>query len=121
MSKPTTTNEAKGEVLRPCPFCGGEGYPEKRNADDWLIQCMSCCARSAMRPLLDSAIELWNTRSHPTAEAVRGAAVELAATIRSTGFPGTKTRQEQALRIESILTRHFCHGDQRGGKRESLP
>ena len=56
-------------TLKPCPFCGGEGYLVERNYSDdkadagnAYVECRQCGAESAWRLSASDAAHYWNTR-----------------------------------------------------------
>lgn len=51
-----------GEVLKPCPFCGGKA--ETRLAHDgWCVECQSCFVQAAHDLIEDKSIRAWNRRA----------------------------------------------------------
>ena len=57
-----------GEVLKPCPFCGGEAIVKRHNnryVDWWIVSCPKCHITQAGSEYEFSfeAIEAWNRRA----------------------------------------------------------
>lgn len=58
--------------LLPCPFCGGEAFPNIELTKHW-IECRECAAESGCYRTEAEAIAAWNTRTATTdAEFARG-------------------------------------------------
>jgi len=54
---------AKGEKLKPCPFCGGKATRWRwKYGGEWTIECSMCQARTRKHIGEDVAIASWNQR-----------------------------------------------------------
>lgn len=53
-------------MLKPCPFCGGEGEAgwklENTTVDFYVIVCMSCDAQTGGDRTPEMAVQTWNRR-----------------------------------------------------------
>ena len=59
------------EELKPCPFCGGEGYLNDITYLDektrYYIMCTKCKASTGLQKSKKAAINIWNTRAKENA------------------------------------------------------
>ena len=56
-------------TLLPCPFCGGEAFPNIELRKHW-VECRECAAESGCYRTEAEAIEAWNTRATRTCEMI---------------------------------------------------
>lgn len=50
-------------VLKPCPFCGGAGTPQK-DRGDYIVWCNGCGAGGSFCYAKEDAIAAWNARAN---------------------------------------------------------
>lgn len=60
------------DVLKLCPFCGGEAkvYGDNNTAPEVWIMCDKCKASTSAHTCRQPAIEAWNTRYDPHIDAI---------------------------------------------------
>lgn len=49
--------------LKPCPFCGGEGWIAKIAKECFYARCLDCGVRFPTRVVRSEAVEEWNKRN----------------------------------------------------------
>ena len=49
-------------MIKPCPFCSGEGKLWSDGPEQWFVQCRRCCSRSGYYANKDAVLAAWNRR-----------------------------------------------------------
>lgn len=59
------------DILKPCPFCGGEAWVIQILENLYAVECRKCWTRiGTYQPTKAKAIEAWNRRAERTAKVV---------------------------------------------------
>ena len=51
-------------VLKPCPFCGGEAVIREDARGLYRVSCPGCYVKTSLSTIEDEAITVWNHRAN---------------------------------------------------------
>jgi hypothetical protein len=111
---PATAPQSAGDVLLPCPFCGGKAEHDTDDLGCHGIRCMDCTIYLGAYSTKNRAAQVWNKRPSTAAaisegerEALERAAkaVEHCATLPDTTVGGARLAETDAAFLRSLVAR----------------